>query len=165
MPFNYGDNIQAVLNCLNDHNTTTATPYLSLSLTSKVVTIDDGDPGVSSLRADDYPAIFVRVKNASEEYGELGPTGPARGKKMKNVIYEIIALYQREGKISPHDAQKRELYTLARNIEGVFQQEYTLSGTSLFCNAGDTDFVGPIQGEGVMVLGAMVTLTAKYQFR
>lgn len=165
MPFNYGDNIQAVLNCLTDHNTTTATPYLSQSLTTRVVTISENDPEVSSIRSDDYPAVFVRVRNASEDYGELGPTGPARGKKIKDVTFDILAFYKRDGDISAHSTQKRELYMLARNIEGVFQQEYTLSNTALWCNAEATDFIGPISGNGVMVSGAMVTLRAKYHFR
>lgn len=166
MPFDYADNIQAVLNCLTDHNTTTASPDLSASVTTRVVTISDEDPKVTSLRSDDYPAIFVNYRTADEDFGELGQTGPTRGRKFKEVNFDLFVLNKREGQVSRNNSLKREMYNLARNVEGVFQAELTLSGTALWCNAQATDFVGPVQGEnGVMVHGVLIALRARYHFR
>lgn len=166
MPFNYVENLQAILNALSDYNTTTATPYLSQSLTTRVVTISDDDPAITSMRQDDYPAVFVRIRSASEEAAALGATGPTRASKSKEVVYDIFALYKREGAVGREAAGQRELHQLARNIEGIFQQEYRLSATALFCHPEATDFVGPVEGKnGVMVNGAMITLRAKYHFR
>lgn len=163
--FEYEDNLQAVLNALLAYNTTTSTPDLSGSMTTRVVTINATDPEVTSVRRDEYPAVFVRVRRGEEEAAGLGPTGPTGVRKQKEVTYEVIGLVTREGQQRERE-QKEDLYNLVRNIEAVFQKEYKLSNTALWCHPESSDFVGPIQGKnGVMVKGAMVTVRAMYHFR
>jgi hypothetical protein len=166
MPFNYVANLDAVLNALTGYNTTSAAPDLSMSLTTRVVTISREDPMLTSVRSDAYPAVFVRIRDGEEEAAGLGVTGPTRAHKKKIVTYDIVALYRRESVANSESDGQAELYSLARNIEGVFQAEQTLSGTALWCHPERTDFTGAIQGKnGVMVNGALITLRAQYHFR
>lgn len=165
MPYAYKDKVEAVVNALNDANTTTATVDLSSKLTSRVKNVFMNDPSVVSVRADSYPCIFVRISSKDEEFASLGTTGPSGNLKHAATVFDLIGLYHKEGASSSHSTVLNEIYQLAENIEGVFQEELTLSGTSLFCNPRRTEFFGPFQSEGVWVKGVLIELEAKYLFR
>lgn len=166
MPFDYEANISAVKNALTNANTTTAVVDLSSGLTTRVITIEIDDPEIRSLRNLDYPAVFVRLSNKNEDYETLGGTGPTRNRKKAEVLFDIYGLYHKEGAVTAHKNVLTEIYRLAENIEGVFQQEFTLSGTSLWCNPETTQFSPAFQGrEGTWVKACLVELKARYLFR
>lgn len=167
MPFDYEANVAAVNNNITAHNTTTATPDLSSGMTTRVRTIRVDDPDIAAIRWQELPAVFVRVQAAEEEPSGLGLTGPGatRVQKFKTAIYEVIGLYPRDGAHTTNRAHMTEVYRFAENAEGVFQQEFTLSGTALWCHPERTDF-GAFQVEGGDVVKAFVTtLRARYLFR
>lgn len=164
MPFAYSTNLNAVTQALTDYNTTTATPYLSSGLTRRVVTIRSGDPEVESIRTIDFPMVLVRVNSKNEEPAGLGETGPSRARKFADVSYDIFAMYLREGLHTTERVHRTEVYTLAQNIEGVFQQEMQLSSTALWCHPERTEFQ-TFQADGEAVKGALITLRARYLFR
>lgn len=165
MPFDYEANINAIINTLNDANTTTAVVDLSNGLTTRVKNIYKNDPGTVSIREDSYPCVFVRISNKNEDFASLGITGPSGNKKRATCVFDVIGLYHKDGAITSQSNVLNEVYKLAGNIEGVFQQEITLSQTALWCSPKRTEFFGPFQSEGVMVKGVLIELEGDYLFR
>ena len=167
MPFDYEANVNAVRNALNTQNTTTANPDLSSGLTTRVQTVAVDDPNVIGIRWDMLPAVYVRVADAEEEFAGLGSTGPLTTNvtKFKTVTYELFGLYGKDGASSTHGSVLTEIYRLAENIEGVFQREFTLSGTALYSQAESSAFGSGIGSDGTRVKGVLVTLRAQYNFR
>lgn len=167
MPFDYHANVTAVRNALLTQNTTTANPDLSSQLTTRVRNIHVMNPDVAMIRWNELPSIYVRVQSGNEEAAGLGPTGPLTSnvQKFKEVVYELIGIYQRDGARTELDDHEVEIYRLAENMEGVFQREYTLSGTALWCHPERTDFGAFQSGEGLRARGIIVSLRAKYMFR
>lgn len=165
--FGYYSNLTAIINCLKAHNTTTASPDLSASLTSRLS--DDNvladDPEVVEWRADRLPALFVRISNKEEESGGLGNTGANGAQKMATVRYDVIGMYPYEGGSGANQTALNEVYNMARNIEAVFQQEHNLSGTALYCNPGRTNFMNPFNLNGTWIKTVLVELEASYIFR
>lgn len=168
MPFEYVTNITAVRQVLLDHNTTTATPDLSADLVTRIGTTTSiviGDPETQMVRFDDYPAIYIRVADKEEEAAGLGETGPARARKTANVTYDIIGLLGKESGIASHASVTTDLYRMARNIEGVFQQESNLSTTALWCHPSRTEFAAPLDIQGSLVKAVLIEVEARYHFR
>ena len=167
MPFDYEANITAVRNALRTQNTTTANPDLSSGLTTRVQTVEIDDPEVSGVQWRDLPAVYVRLGSASEEAAGLGPSGPltTNVRKFKEVTYEVSGLYHKEGAAQATRDVMTEVYRLAENIEGVFQREYQLSGTALWCHPEASQFGQGVLGDGSRIKGVLVTLRAKYLFR
>lgn len=168
MPFDYAANVEAVRANLAAHATSTANPILSQSLTANTIaTIRVDDPDIVGVHTRELPAIFIRVQNSEEEPASLGPTGPlgTHVRKFKTVSYELVGLYHRDGMHTTHRDHLTELYQFAENVEGVFQREFTLSGTALWCHPERTDFGSFQTKEGVHIKGFVTTLRAKYLFR
>jgi hypothetical protein len=165
MPFDYEANLAAIQNCLNNHNTTTASPDLSAGLTTRVKNVVIDDPDVAAIQWDDLPAIFIRMQNATEEAAGLGPTGPSGVRKTKEASIELIGMYMRDGAHTTSRAHHTEVYRLAENLEGVFQAEFTLSGTAMWCHPAATNFGAFQLGEGTRVKGFVTNLRARYHFR
>lgn len=167
MPFDYEANVAAVRSAMLTRNTTTANPDLSSGLTTRVRNIFISNPDVNLIRWNDLPAIYVRVQVGNEEPSGLGATGPqsTNAPKFKEVAYELIGLYARDGARTEQDDHETQIYRLAENLEGVFQREFTLSGTALWCHPERTDFGAFQAGEGLRVRGIVTTLRAKYFFR
>jgi len=166
MSFDYVTNLTAVKTALENHNTTTASPDLSSGLTKRVTTISTSDPEVTSVRNLVLPAVFVRISRGSSEFASLGITGPSGDKKFKNVTYDVIALYHKDGSHTKHEDLLTETYNLARNIEGTFEAEPKLSNTALWVNPESTDFLGPFNGaNGVVVKGVLIELNARYFYQ
>ena len=166
MPFEYVTNLAQVVTLLKDHNTTTATPDLSVDLTRRIDNdnVREGDPDIESIRARDLPAVWVRIASKAEEPASIGQTGPTRNKKFADVFYEIFGIYLREGLHTQDAAHRTEIYHLARNIEGVFQQEFNLNSTALWAHPDSTEFQ-TFQREGEAVKGVLVNLKARHLFR
>lgn len=170
MPFEYLINVTSVINVLKAHNTTTASPDLSLSLASGRISddnIQNTDPEIVMTRNDGFPAIFVRISNKDEAFQGVGRTGNTsdRVRKEGKVTYDVIGFVQKESARLSHESLLNDAYILARNIEGVFQKEFDLSGTALWCNPGSTDFYGPFEVKGSWLKTVLVRLEAKYLFR
>jgi len=164
MPFDYITNLNAIVNVLEEHNTTTASPDLSEGLSTRVKSIMKDDWNVVSTKRLDFPLIYVRIKEKAEQYDALGATGSTGRMKRASVQYDLIGLYAQDGIYSPHADILTELYTLAGNIEGVLQQEFTLSNTCLWCNPEATAF-DEINNNGKWVKGVAIKLKAEYLFR
>ena len=167
MPFDYEANIAAVENALNGYNTTTSNPDLSSGLTPRISNVYVSDPEVAAIRWDQLPAIFIRTQAASEEAAGLGATGPLTShvRKFKEVTYELVCMFTRDGAHTSLPAHETQVYRFAENAEGVFQREFTLSGTALWCHPERTDFGAFQLGDGLRVRGVVVSLKAKYLFQ
>ncbi len=167
--FNYVDNLTSVVNALKAYNTTTSSPDLSGSLTARLPNdnIMAGDPSVAMIRSDRLPAIFVRIASSQEEFAAIGATGPSGNSKFKTVVYDIFAMHGREGANARHQTAITSVAKMLQNIEAVFQAEYQLSGTAMWCHPRSTAISNvPLDAEGATwIKTAMVELEAKYFFR
>lgn len=165
MAFNYLSNLDSLVSVLSSHNTTTASPNLSGSLSSAVVTIEDRDWEVQQLRVSDVPGVFVRIADSAEEFASLGNTGPSGNRKFKEVNYEILGVYRKEGLTQENADLARMAYQLAANIEGVLQANVTLTNTALWVNPERSDFTASFQHQGSWLKGVVVRAKARYFFR
>ena len=139
MSFDYVERIKNVINVLTDHNTTTASPDLSASITTRVQSVINDDPNIQGIRGDRTPAIFVSIDSASEEETQMGANFTNR-KKEKTVNYDIHGIYKKEGFSATHETHLTDFYQLANNVEAVLKKEATLSGTALHIENVNTDF-------------------------
>ena len=167
MSFPYNTVTTAVINVLKNHNTTTATPDLSNGLNVRVTNdnIILGDIRLIQPRADRMPLITVLMDTKTEEYAGIGATGPTRHKKQATSIIQVGVIVGKYGGYEADDVVLRDLYQLAGNAETVFQQEYTLSNTCLWCNPSSSNFidVNPY-GEG-FARPFLINLTTEHLFR
>lgn len=167
--FDYNAKLEAVVQALTDYNTTTSSPDLSADLANRVkdANIKIGDPDVEMIRTDNMPAIFVRVDKSMESFAAIGATGPGGTSKEKTVTFSIFAMYGRAGGSQRHSDAMTSVADLVRNIEAVFQAEYKLSNTALWCNPKNTTITNvPIDANGsTWIKTALVELEAKYFFR
>jgi len=168
MPFDYETNAVAVRTVLTNANTTTSNPDLSSGLTRRVVTISIRDPEVTSIRWDELPAVYIRIASGEEDFASLGQPGPAATNvvKFKDVNYEIWGMWMRDGSHSQYDDAITEMYRMAENIEGVFQRNYNISGTALWCNPRSTSFgTFTPQADGARISLVLIDLKARHTFR
>jgi hypothetical protein len=167
MPIDYKDHLATIKGILFNANTTTAAVDLSASLTSRVpdAGIFAGDIETKSIKAYEYPCVFVRAEDKSEEFVTMGITGGTGNYKQAEVTYNVVGLYRKEGMYSPNETLLEDVYNLARNIEAVFRGDVTLGGTCLWCNPETTDFIGPFENNGIWIKGVSVKLKVKYHFR
>ena len=165
MPFDYEANVTAVRSTLRTYNTTTSSPDLSSGMTTRVRTIEIDDPDRIAIRINDLPAVYVRVQAAEEDAAGLGSTGPTGVRKQKNVTYELVGIYHRDGAHSLEAPHLVEVYRFAENLEGVFQAEFRISNTALWCHPKITNF-GAIELEsGDRIKSFVTTIEARYLFR
>lgn len=165
MAFSYVAGLTVLKEVLDRHNTTTASPDLSASMTTRVKTVYMNDPSIFGLRGDIYPAVFVRVNRKREDFGGLGETGPTGVRKQCDVDYDVIGFYRKDGAHGTQAQVLLELERMAANIEGVLQAEMTLSGTALWCQAEETSFYGPFQNDEAWIKAVVVSVKAKYHYR
>ena len=163
--FDYKANTLAIANVLTNANTTTAAVDLSGGLTTRVKNVYRNDPEVVDMRGDVYPAVFVRINRKEEDFEGLGVTGTNGAFKKAVATYDIIGFYRKDGANSAHANVLLELEVLAKNIEAVLQNEMTLSGTALWCQPVNTEFIGPYGGDNMWIKGIRVELSARYHFR
>lgn len=167
--FDYNANLTAVWQALRDYNTTTAAADLSNGLSERIrdENIKVGDPDVEMIRAGRLPAVFVRLDSAQEDFKSIGGTGATGNTKEKNVVYSIFAMHGRAGGSERHTAAMTGVAELVKNIEAVFQAEYRLSSTAMWCNPRNATISNvPIDANGsTWIKTAVVELEAKYYFR
>lgn len=167
MSLSYKDKLSAIVSILQNHATSTATPFLSENLTYRVEkdNVFGRNPETMQLKAEKLPCVFVRVSSADETFGGIGPTGSGGVKKFKEVIFDVIGFYGKPGGHSSDKDLIDEVYELGENIEAVFREKYNLSQTALWCNPEATDFLGPFDVEGSQVKTVFIKVRAKYLFR
>lgn len=167
MAIEYKDHLETIKGILAAANTTTASVDLSGSMTSRIpdAGIFAGDIETKSIKAYEYPCIFVRAEEKSEEFVTMGVTGSTGNYKQAEVTYNIVGLYRKEGMYSPNETLMEDVYNMARNVEAVLRENVTLNGTCLWCNPETTDFIGPYENNGIWIKGFSVKLKAKYHFR
>lgn len=167
--FEFKTNLTSIINVLKDHNTTTASPDLSGSLTSRIVSenILADDPEIVNVRADALPAIFVRINKKDENFSGIGNPGSAsnRVRKECDVLYDIIAMYRKEGGYTQNQNVMDELYTMTRNIESVLNSECQLSNTALWSQPISAEYFPPMQIDGSWVKTVLIQLKAHYLYR
>ena len=105
MSFDYNGNLTALIDCLKNHNTVTASPDLGQSMTTRIPkdNIVPDDLEIMGVQGRNLPAIYARIVSGDEDYESLGVTGPSGNRKLKTIIYEVIGLYVRDGVTSTHE--------------------------------------------------------------
>lgn len=163
----YKDHLATIKGILVAANTSTASPDLSGSMTTRIpdAGIFAGDIETKSIKAYEYPCVFVRAEDKNEEFVTMGVTGGTGNYKQAEVTYDIVALYRKEGMYSPNETLLEDVYNLARNIEAVIRGNVTLNGTCLWCNPESTNFIGPMENNGIWIKGVSIKVKAKYHFR
>ncbi len=169
MALNYEDKVAAVKNTLLKYNTTTAGyNLLAASLTAGSLNDDNiftADIETLSIRANQFPCIFIRAVDKSEDFADIGVTGVGNNYKQAEMTLQIVGMYRKDGAYTDNATLYDEVYRLASNIENVFRQDMTMSGTAMWCQPVSTTFVGPFENNGVWIKGCEITLKAKYHFR
>lgn len=164
--FDYLGKLTNVYNAINDANTTTALADLSEGMRSRVKTIVMDDPNVRRAKDIDHPMIWVWMDDASQQFDEIGGGGLTSGvTKRKTVNYRILATVHKPGMLAEHSTGLEEIYKLADNIETVFRTEFSLSGTAMWCNPAETNFLGPVDLGGSYIKGVSIRLEAEYLWR
>jgi hypothetical protein len=163
--FDYIAKLTSVYNVLADANTTTAAVDLSEGLTERIKNIVKDDPRVRSAKDNEHPFVWVWLEDTSQEFAEIGPDSQGRVTKRKKVNYRILATIHKPGMIATSAQGLDEVYQLADNIENVFQKEYDLSGTALWCNPAATEFLGPLDMGGSYIKGVTIRLETEYLWR
>lgn len=167
MPFPYNTLASAVINALKDHNTTTAAPDLSAGLNVRVDSgnIFLGDIRLIQPRADRLPLISVMINSKTEEYSGIGATGPGKHKKQGQANIQIGVIVGKYGGYEADAVVLEDLYKLAGNCETIFQAEYTLSNTCLYCNPASSNFADIFNyGEGFS-RPFLINLESQHLFR
>lgn len=163
--FDYIRVVDAVVSVLEAANTSTSNVYLSLSMSTAVVTIKDADPEVINLAQLKLPGIFVRIADKQSEFGSLGETGPTGNKREADLDIEIIGIVRKTGILNSHRNLLRDAYKLAQNIESVIEKNMTLSGTALWCNPGDTTFSVPVGNDSVVMKACLIKVRSHHLYR
>jgi predicted transposase YbfD/YdcC len=165
MAFDYSSKLTALYNVLFNANTTTASVDLSSGLDSRVKIVSKADVATVNLRSYEFPAVFIKIENKSEDFEGIGGTGSARELKSADLSFQVVGLYKKYGATTTNEDLLSDVYKLADNIESVIREEYTLSNTVSWCQPESTDFIGPFEGDGTLVKGAMISVKAKCYFR
>jgi hypothetical protein len=167
MALDYKDKISALKAIFVAANTTTAAADLSSSLTSRIADdcIFTDDIETKSIKANEFPCVFIRVTDKTEEFATLGATGAASNYKQADITYQIVGMYRKDGAWSDNATLYDEVYKMASNIEGVLRNNVTLGNSAMWCQPETTSFVGPMENNGIWIKGVEVTLKAKYHFR
>lgn len=138
MGIDYVNKCQTVVDVLRAFNTTTASPDLSSSLTTRIASITVAEPGMVGARRGDFPCVFVNIARANEAETQIGDYAGRR--KEKTITYEIWGFYKKEGLSKTQPANLVDMYQMASNIEAVIKRNGTFSSTALHVGGVDTDF-------------------------
>lgn len=158
MAFDYVTKITTLVNLLKAHNTTTASPDLSSSLTTRIQTITTAEPDATGQRHGFYPYVSVELISAEEEETQIGSFTNRR--KIKTATYNIWGFYKKEGISKSQSQQLTDFYQMANNVEAVLKRESDLSGTALHVDVVSTDFTERRENDFIKVL--KVVTSVKY---
>jgi hypothetical protein len=165
MGFPYNRVTDAITSVLSTANTTTSATYLSTDLSSKVQLIQDDDYDTINIGVLKLPAVFVRTQTKDSEFASLGETGPLGHKRKGTVIFEVVGIMRKEGILSTRRSLARDVNNFARNIESVFENNITLSGTVLWCDPTKTQFSVPVADGSTIFKACMIQLNATTLYR
>lgn len=160
MAIDYVSKISTFVDLLKAHNTTTASPDLSSSLTTRIQTITTAEPEVTGSRHGFFPLLNVELANATEEETQIGDFSGRR--KIKDVTYNVWGFYKKEGISKNQSQQLTDFYQMASNIEAVIKKESTLSGTALHVGVVSTDFTERRENNMIKVLKIETTVRYFY---
>jgi hypothetical protein len=168
MAFDFEARLTNIVTALKDNNATGATYDLSAGLTVRVsndnIIPTRSDKVRPTWRGDRFPAIFVRVPQAKQEFLTLGGmSGVQNAKKQMIVTYSIVGFVGLEGAHKGIDVLDTEMRILAKNIGGIIDRENTASGTALWVMPVSYTFDYEDVG-GSLVGSLMVELEGKYLF-
>lgn len=163
--FDYLGTIDAIVGVLNAANTTTAAAYLSSGLSTTVQMVRDDDPEIVNLAKMKMPAVFVRVSDKDSEATSVGRTGPTGNRREATISWDIIGIIQKQGVLNTQKSLLRSVYQLAQNIESVFENNQTLSGTALWCDPNATTFSEPVSRGSFIFKGCKVSLKSHHLYR
>lgn len=167
MALDYNANLTAIKTIFTTFNDTTATVDLSGGLTVRIEdrNIRVADIDTVSLRAQDFPLLFIRVSSKEEDHETIGNTGLSGGRKSAIVSYDVVGMTRKDGAHNTNDELSADVYQLAENIEAVIRENITLSGTASWSNTPNTTFTGAFENSGIWVKGVLVSLDAKHFFK
>lgn len=165
MGFPYNRVVDAITSVLSAANTTTSATYLSTDLSSKVELIEDNDHETINIGVVKLPAVFVRVQARDGEFASLGDTGPTGNKRRATVTFEVVGIMRKEGILNTYRSLVRDTAFFARNIESVFENNITLSGTVLWCDPARTQFSVPVLEGSSVFKACMIQLNATTLYR
>lgn len=159
MAISYTSKLSTLKTVLDTANTTTATPDLSGSLTTRIRNIYKDDPAIRGLRGDDTPALFISINRAEEDETQMGDF--TNRKKEKLIVYDIHGIYKKESYAEQHSDLLTDFYQMADNVEAVLKKESDLSGTALHVSVVDTEFKGE-QPENTLLKVFKIGLEVRY---
>lgn len=168
MGFDFDARLNNIVNALKDYNSATSSPDLSANLTTRV---EDDNIIPTKTRAvrptwrgDRFPAVFVRVPEANEEFITLGGmSGVENARKQMTVRYDIVGFVGQEGAHRSIEVLDQEMRLLARNISSIFYKENTGSGTAIMVHPTYYNFDAE-DVDGALVGAVLVQLEGKYFF-
>lgn len=160
MGIDYVNKIATFVDLLKSHNTTTASPDLSASLTTRIQTITTAEPDVSGARHGYYPLIMVELARANEEETQIGNFSSRR--KIKDITYNVWGFYKKEGISKNQSQQLTDFYQLASNLESVIKKESDMSGTALHVPSVSADFTERRENNSIKVLKIETTVRYFY---
>lgn len=158
MAIDYVNKCQTVVDVLKASNTTTASPDLSASLTSRIASITVAEPMMVGARRGDFPCVFVNVARATENETQIGDYSGRR--KEKTITYNIWGFYKKEGLSKTQPANLVDMYQMASNIEAVVKRQGTFSGTALHVGLVETDFQQ--YGENNLIKALKIEMQIRY---
>lgn len=138
MAIDYVAKVSTFVDLLRAHNTTTASPDLSASLSTRIQTITAAEPDMSGSRHGFYPLVMVELARGSEEETQIGDFTGRR--KIKTITYNVWGFYKKEGISKNQSQQLTDFYQMGSNLEAVIKRESSFSGTALHVQLVDTDF-------------------------
>ena len=132
----------AVVSFLEANNTTTSGNDLSEGLAGRVKIIRQGMRGAHQNTPDplaSYPMVYVELSETAHEFEQLG----RQSRRKVNFGYALVGITQSKAggaeQTGREDADKESIQ-LASNIQGIIQQNITLSNTVDMVSVGSTDY-------------------------
>jgi hypothetical protein len=159
MSIDYVGKVQKITDILEEHNTTTASPDLSQSMSSRIKFVYNDDPNMRGTRNDEMPAVFVTINSASESETQMGDY--ANRQKEKEVVYNIYGVYNREGFSQESQEALVEYYRMAQNVEAVIKAESIFSTSAIHIDSVNTEFL-TVKPENNQVKVFVVNMRVRY---
>ena len=141
MAVDYVEKVAKVVSILGAFNTTTASPDLSASMTSRVANIYNDDPNIRGLRVDQGPALYVSINRGSQEETQIGDF--ANRRKEITISYDIHGALKREGFSTTHETTLTDFYQMASNLEAVLKQVLKETISLFFSEITRNSFITP----------------------
>lgn len=160
----YNRAINAVVEAIHRHNTTTASPDLSYGLSSRVETVEANDPGAFYGRSDRLPAVIVNLESKSQSIEQIG-VFPTTGTQIRRatVNYEVWGVFQRAAVSTRKEEALADKWRFADNIEAVLAKNFQFSGTALQITAIDADFTPRAENDLTEVFRLRVQVEYMYR--